>query len=117
MMSYLKYNGGKHLRKIIESWLNPVFIDTKKTSKLHELGAQVGLSESEVGTATRTGHYKSAVGMFCTRLILLVVLSFAVFYVLLYALGIPLTSLQPIPSNSTYIPGTRYGSLAPKDFR
>ena len=117
MMSYLKYNGGKRIRKIIETWLNPVFIDQKKTSKLHELGAQVGLSESEVGSATRSGHYKSAIGRFCTRLIFLVVLSFVVFYVLLYVIGIPLTSLQPVPSNSTYLPGTRYGSLAPKDFR
>lgn len=117
MLSHLKYRRGKHIRKIIESWFCPIFIDSRKTRQLQELGAQVGLSESEVGSATRSAHYKSAIGRFCTRMLFLIVLSFAVFYVLVYALEIPLTNLQPIPSNSTYIPGTRYGSLSPKDFR
>ncbi len=117
LLSYLKFSGGKHIRRIVESWLSPVFIDNGKIRQLQDLGAQVGLSESEVESATSSEHYKSAIGRFCTRVLFLIVLSFAVFYVLAYALGIPLTNLQPPPSNSTYIPGTRYGSLSPKDFR
>ena len=98
------------LKDWVRGFLTTSVLDTEK-AKL--LGAQAGLTPKEVGAAMDARMSRR--GSILFRLAMVV---FTLIIVGAIVLADPLGAVGQYPAtNTTYIPGTRYGSISPKDFR
>jgi hypothetical protein len=98
------------LKDWVRGFLTSSVLDTKKAELL---GAQAGLTPNEVGAVmdARMSRRDSI-------LFKLTVVIFTLLIVGAVVLADPLGVIGQYPAtNTTYIPGTRYGSISPKDFR
>ncbi len=100
------------LRCLFEPALFRRRVDRRTAYHLHQFGALVGLTPSEVEATTR--HHSSTVSRLCSRILLVLVVVFLIF-VLAGLAGVNWASYLEEPI-STYTPGTRYASIRPSDF-
>ncbi len=98
----------------LKDWMRGFFTaPVLDTEKAELLGAQAGLTPVEVGTVmdARMSRKESI-------LFKLTVVVFVLIIVGAVIMADPLGVFGQYPAtNTTYMPGTRYGSLSPKDFR
>jgi len=84
-----------------------------ETKKVELLGAQVGLTHTEVGAVIDARMSRKD-----SILFKLTVMVFTLAIVVSVILANPTGVFGQYPAtNTTYIPGTRYGSISPKDFQ
>lgn len=113
IQGFLRTSNNNVLKKILKPALrNP---DAAAMQSLHKIGKNVGLDESEIHSAT--GYYTGVFSRFCSRLILLTIVAFIIFVAVAGLANNEATLDFVWPSNTTYLPGTRYASIKPKDFR
>jgi len=98
----------------LKNWVRGFFTTSVLDAEKAELlGAQVGLTSVEVGALidARMSRKESI-------LFKLTVVFFALVIVGAIIMADPLGVFSQYPAtNTTYVPGTRYGSISPKDFR
>ena len=98
------------LKDWVRGFLTSSVLDTKK---IELLGAQAGLTPNEVGAVMDARMSKKESVLFK-----LTVVVFTLIIVGAVILADPLGVLGQYPAtNTTYVPGTRYGSISPKDFQ
>ena len=98
------------LKDWVRGFLTTSVLDTEK-AKL--LGAQAGLTPKEVGAAMDARMSRRGSILFKLAMVV-----FTLIIVGAIVLADPLGAVGQYPAtNTTYIPGTRYGSISPKDFR
>lgn len=112
---FLRTRDNGILKKLLNPTLrnrnpNPAAIRT-----LRDIGKSVGLDESEIHSASR--HYTGAFSRFCSRIILLTIVVFILFVIVAGLTNNEALLDFVMPNNTTYLPGTRYASIKPKDFR
>ncbi len=104
---------------VLKKLLNPILRLRNPGSStmlsLRKLGHGIGLDDSEIHSAT--GYYTGVFSRFCSRLILLTIIVFFIFVTLAGLANNEGMLDYFLPSNSTYLPGTRYASIRPKDFK
>ncbi|MDF1538908.1 MAG: hypothetical protein P1Q69_08395 [Candidatus Thorarchaeota archaeon] len=104
---------------VLKKLLNPTLRfrnpDSSIMLSLRKIGQGVGLDDSEIHSAT--GYYTGVFSRFCSRLILLTILTFFIFVALAGLANNDGMLDYFLPSNSTYLPGTRYASIKPDDFK
>ena len=84
-----------------------------ESEKAELLGAQVGLTPSEVGDVLDARMSRRG-----SILFKLTVVVFILIIVGAVVLADPIGAFGQYPAtNTTYVPGTRYGSISPKDFQ
>ena len=97
------------LKDWVRGFLTTSVLDTEKAELL---GAQAGLTPNEVGAAMDARMSRKG-----SILFKLTVIVFTLIIVGAVVLADPLGVMgQYPPTNTTYVPGTRYGSISPKDF-
>ncbi len=98
------------LKDWVRGFLTTSVLDTEKAELL---GAQACLTPNEVGAAMDARMSKKG-----SILFKLTVVVFTLIIVGAVVLADPLGVFGQYPAtNTTYVPGTRYGSISPKDFR
>ena len=112
---FLRTRDNGILKKLLNPTLRNRIPNPAAIRTLRDIGKSVGLDESEIHSATR--HYTSAFNRFCSRIILLTIVSFILFVVVAGLANNEGMLDYFLPSNTTYLPGTRYASIKPKDFR
>ena len=115
IQGFLRTRDNGILKKLLNPTLRNRNPDPAAISTLRNIGKSVGLDESEIHSATR--HYTGAFNRFCSRIILLTIVSFILFVVVAGLANNEGMLDYFLPSNTTYLPGTRYASIKPKDFR
>ena len=98
------------LKDWVRGFLTSSVLDTKKAELL---GAQAGLTPNEVEAVMDARMSRNDSILFK----LTVVIFALIIVVAVILVGFPGVFGQYPATNTTYIPGTRYGSISPKDFR
>ncbi len=110
---------GSRSNGFLQKILGPAFRNktpnTASMQSLKNIGKGVGLDESEIQSATK--YNTGAISRFCSRLIFLTIVSFFIFLALAGLANNDGMLDYFFHSNTTYLPGTRYASIKPKDFK
>ena len=102
---YLQTHNRRTLLKLLHPALESHASSNKEILRLTSIGQLVGLSSSEVGFLDQYSRGKLAV--YCSTVLLIIIIGIILIFV----------TTTMLPANTTtYIAGTRYGSIAPKDF-